>query len=115
MSQVEIDKAKRLFDFSMESAIRHIKKISEVNTNVKPNFFKYVVENKEKGQFIGMETPMDYVYEEVKSIKQAKRSRNKPITELINIPATCPNRNQITKIKISLEEYKKEKNSAFAT
>lgn len=105
MSQVEIDKAKRLFDFSMTSALNRIRNDSGINVNIKPNFFKYVVEDKKKCQFMGFETPMDYVYEEVKKIKQAKRSNNIPIFKLLNSPGANYNERQVIAIREILEAF----------
>jgi hypothetical protein len=83
MSQVEIDKAKKLFDFSMQSTLYSLKRDSEVDMSIKPMFFKHIVENPEKCEFITFETPMDFVVEEVSRISQAKRSRNIEIGELL--------------------------------
>jgi len=105
MSQIEIDKAKKLFDFSMISAINYVKKISGINVKIKPNFFKYVVENPSKCEFMEFETPMDYVVDEVSKIKSAIRSKNLKLNKFIKYGTTNSSYSQIENISKMMIEY----------
>lgn len=108
MSQVEIDKAKKLFDFSMVSAMKHIKNLSGVNANVKPNFFRYIVDKPKLCEFTEFETPMDYVYDEVKKIASAKRSKNVPISKFIKYDGRKSTYSQVERFKEVFSEASNE-------